>query len=1522
MASKINTPFVAALTTGLLLVAVAVVGTAVFVLKKSGDEYEALGDAALAEGEIEDAIAFYGSAVAHDPTNMGWLEKWSDAIHLGVPEGERAYQERFIEYRSAVREMARVAGDDVERHTRFIDMYFRQASASGWNSQSFAAFNDQVREVLLFFMDPEAPELGAIRRYRGLASADLASAGLADDETIELGRADLELALEADPSDQEAAFALSLFDIAGSNEARTNRRSDLADELFESATTRLSTFAASNRPAVLVELQSVVLSADAAIRRIRSETSDAVEREDLLAQAMPPLRARYNDTVETLLTIPLSEVPIRAWDRLDAADRLTRSGGDRSRLVEVLEARAAEDPSRFRLELMLGRALQREGRFADSLEVFSRVAERRPERVSVNGLLLIGASAGAQAARAESAAQAWESAETDEARAEALEVTRSTLDELRRRLGTEAPEVIKGEARLAFAEGDLEFAQRKILDYRDTPRGDSDISTHWLLGQIAFRRSQLGTAEQSLERVLEMRPGHIGASSVLAEIKLGLVNYEEARELAEGVLSRDPDNRTAADIVRRLDLLTGEVTSDDPVIAALIEADRLARGDGPTPGDVGAAIDSLRAVRERLNDPRISVSLIRLLGGVGRDDEAREVLEDALAAFPEETTLVNLARIVNAESPADALVIQIRENGTDPLKTAMDVFQVYVNAGRRDDAKAALAEAASVSPTDERVLDARLGIAASENDIETVEEVVRIASENDVDGVGGRTYRARLLSLQGENERAVDVISEAAELRPTEVQMWDLLARYQRTAGDLIGSAESFETALQMDPTRVDMLRTYISTLFDLGRFEDALSAARANTRAGRADPGFIEQWVELEARYGTRSVAIAQREQLRSDFPDNRVNSVRLAGLYMDDARWEDAERLIDELREESDDLAAANLAARWEADQGDLAAANVVFSDFIIRQDLETLNAEPFIAFGRFMISRGVSNIGLRALEDGREFQDPDVREADLALSQAYLDLGRFEAAAELLRSLLDSGTSEDDRFIRLGLSEALVRSDRPAEAREVLDGLPEDAARSLETLLLRAKAAAMLEDTRAAEELHDAAVAAAPDSALAYTERARWLATQAGRTDDALADITTAIELAPSDLSPRLLRASIRRSRDDRDGMLEDLVAAVRLNPDRRELVTSVIEELITQERDSDAAALARDLYEQRPGELRLIVGTAESFGRRGNWRRAAELYELAWRQTESRAIIPAFVESLVSQDPPATARGRTLLREVAAEIDSSPELLMSRARLSAADDRIEDAERDASRAFDLSIDQPGGLPTWYASAQRVFDDDADRLIEFLERAEARVRSADRAVWMRANVMLSQASTQTDGEEVLASLIERSSDDGVRRDAAISLGAHLYENQDFQGAVEAWGVALEQFPDDWELLNNLAYVYARELPNLDLAQDYAQRATETNPEAPNAWDTLGLVRLLLGDLEGAEAALLAGLERTVPTSLTSVPLRIHLAQLRLEQGQTDEAATLLGSAEALANALGESAAAYQTELDDLRERLGGAQ
>jgi predicted Zn-dependent protease len=85
-----------------------------------------------------------------------------------------------------------------------------------------------------------------------------------------------------------------------------------------------------------------------------------------------------------------------------------------------------------------------------------------------------------------------------------------------------------------------------------------------------------------------------------------------------------------------------------------------------------------------------------------------------------------------------------------------------------------------------------------------------------------------------------------------------------------------------------------------------------------------------------------------------------------------------------------------------------------------------------------------------------------------------------------------------------------------------------------------------------------------------------------------------------------------------------------------------------------------------------------------------------------------------------------------------------------------------------------------------------------------------------------------------------------------------------------------------NNLAWIYAAEGGNLDVALNLAQTAKRAEPDNPNFIDTLGFVLLK----KGLAASAIPEFQAAVNKSPKNATIQLHLAQAFAAVGQGDNA------------------------------------
>ena len=132
------------------------------------------------------------------------------------------------------------------------------------------------------------------------------------------------------------------------------------------------------------------------------------------------------------------------------------------------------------------------------------------------------------------------------------------------------------------------------------------------------------------------------------------------------------------------------------------------------------------------------------------------------------------------------------------------------------------------------------------------------------------------------------------------------------------------------------------------------------------------------------------------------------------------------------------------------------------------------------------------------------------------------------------------------------------------------------------------------------------------------------------------------------------------------------------------------------------------------------------------------------------------------------------------------------------------------------------------------------------------------------------------------------------ALMVSASLYERiNEFAKAQAAYEKLLSIKPDFPPVLNNLAYLYAERLGELDKAYDLAQRARALQPGDAAIADTLGWILYKRGDYKQA----LALLQESAQNLPNNPEIQFHLGMANYMMGRTEEAQTAFRQAVATA-------------------------
>jgi tetratricopeptide (TPR) repeat protein len=135
--------------------------------------------------------------------------------------------------------------------------------------------------------------------------------------------------------------------------------------------------------------------------------------------------------------------------------------------------------------------------------------------------------------------------------------------------------------------------------------------------------------------------------------------------------------------------------------------------------------------------------------------------------------------------------------------------------------------------------------------------------------------------------------------------------------------------------------------------------------------------------------------------------------------------------------------------------------------------------------------------------------------------------------------------------------------------------------------------------------------------------------------------------------------------------------------------------------------------------------------------------------------------------------------------------------------------------------------------------------------------------------------------------------------NIGAYLtlaqlhMEGQEFDRAMDVYRQVLDQYPNLWPALNNLAFLQSensRDNEDLEMAREIAQKALAQQPQNPVVLDTLGWINYRLGNNGEALALLEQAVEKL---SRDEAVVNYHLAAALHAAGRDAEARVLLEKA-----------------------------
>jgi len=1348
---------------------------------------------------------------------------------------------------------------------------------------------------------------------------------------------DLQRATIADPDDVDSLIGLTHLrtlkvDRDTPEHLEAPRIQALADSLAS-----VEEFLADEPDNIKMRIQRVLLKADMERRRVL-QALEGQERSEALQRLYAGHRQELEEIGRLLLGSAEDQLSVEIVTLYSGLERFINSESPRQNTRRLVDRLIEKDTKNAELLWIAARVAEDAGEPEEALGWYQRIEELDPKPVSFAGMRQYDIRRLAQLSKAEpklGQVMAMGPEVPQEQIDKAMEEVKAFRDEFAASVSDENQRKMMLDGKIARAEGNLEAALRLFKKYNELTERSSPEGL-WYEGVVASQLGQFGVARTALGEMIPIDNSQrrLQAMLTLAQIEARLQNYNEAAQLYKDVLVLSPGLEMAVEGLESINRRLRPELNEDPVLAAIYTAIQMRTGTSEIPGDYAGAIQYLREqVRVHDYDPRIARELASLLLDSNDIAGARMVIEQALERSPENRSLSRMAEALESSDPTQVLLEMIRQSEQSELDKLLTISRIASERGRTELFNRTVEELGQIAPDDKRVIEMRFIAALGNGEMEKARS---LAEHPELSGLERLTFQARIAVTEQNTGRAMELLEQAIAAGAADASVHSMLARLQRDRGQLNDAIGSFERALEIRPDSSSIIFDYVVTLGQAGRFEQALSTARRLQRYGASDPSFMNLWLNLESVYGGeqgKEFAVKQRERMLELDPTNLDNKFQLARLYLGNNQYEDARVLIDQLRAESDNIDVVELDAAWYAEQGrvndrdGLALANEIFSDYIASLP-QPVGAEPYIANAEFMLARGRPDLAEAAAKNAIEQQSSDTMLGSRLLGDLYMRINNFSEAVKAYREVIDAG-ADPDNSISARLMEALVRLERYAEAQTVYESLPESFRNGMVTRLQAAEIALGLGQPDRARQLLDQAVASYPNEPLVYVRRAEMMVGDESLLPDLLSDIGRALSLEANNWRAYRVRAAGYFAVGRRDDALQDLRAAIRLNPMLDQSIFAVLNELLAEPgRSGEAIDMAREVIALRPDDATLMSRIAGLFGSHEQWEHAAEMYGKAWDKRKGVNDGAMYIDMIARSDRPdiqAANRVISSLATMVGDINQSPGLLAAQAIVLQASGREDFARQQITKAFDLSVNNDAELLNWSTNLSRLYEDrPVNEHIAYLKALKRRNTNPVIANWLDffiAQRLLSEDPVPSEGYELVGELQSGSTAQPVRLRAFRQHGSALFSTGGFEQAAHVWRDGLKAFPDDWEMNNNLAYTLSAKLDDPEEALGFGEAAMGQNVTRSEPYETMAGIYTKLGRYEEARQMIEEG-----SNYLRSVPGRVNMlltsGRLALAQSDLIEARSKLSDARSVLRSSPEAYESLEESVETLQQQINSAE
>ncbi len=960
---------------------------------------------------------------------------------------------------------------------------------------------------------------------------------------------------------------------------------------------------------------------------------------------------------------------------------------------------------------------------------------------------------------------------------------------------------------------------------------------NWPIQKARILSSQGKTeeAEALLKQVLKNTPGDKTATLLMGNLLFQRDQLSQAQELAKAALTKNPGDKDLQRFLRVASISDKQKRADE--IRAIMKEVTEAR------------LEEQMTKAEEEKDPFLrEIMLANQYLKRNNTAEARKHMDQAIKLDRKRANYYNFQFALNAKDDkgtrdwarAQECVDFAKTNNLDSLKglsyeaemtnargwEQLNRYRSLVKANKSEEAKKAIDEA-------------KRYFMQSMKACELI--IMEMPNESQTHALLGEAY----FWLDRRNDASVQ-ISKALELnsqnpyalRAICVQQWDAISTKTGTDSDLVNSfVQNLQQAYQQLPwdewiqDRINWLRQQMA-----------------------------KQTEYEEDEKGDAIKAVARREKIRKDKPDDVENLIRLARIY----ETRDAVRDLDKAEEcfqsalakdpgESIVQAYAEFASRTRRIEN----VEKYLKEFAEKQ-AKSGQANGYALLGQFYLLMKNGEKAENSLTQAMKVEDTAARR--LQLAAFYIQTGNLAKAAEWARNTLQTKMdSRQEQIARSLLIDSLLALNDWDQAKSQIDDYLKRYDKAPDGKIFQARLALGMGQMFEAERILNEVLTANANYLDALDLRSTvYLFTW--QYEKARADLELIQKLSPrmSNLAGQIklikLYCEMGRSADA-ERLTRDLIKTA------SEKQTNWLEGI----RTDILPALACSLGEQQYEELLVWMGNATRgyWGwpfERGRYYLMKKKYDLssqafaqAWEAVSNAPVglkmmvLDSYFNALIKS---GTSRSQAKLLETAKKaLTEMPEASSRILIWSAAANYVGGQEQKGLELYLKALStESNPLMVWQSTRNTMLIAiKADKLVESLEKANKTTPGSKNIMIALASSYFS-ADEPAKGEAIYRQLVDSTKNPKDKAMILYFLGQDYTDKGRYTEAVKVLAEARQHDPQDIAVQNNLAYLLVEYLNKSDESMDLIKSAYRSAPNNPDVLDTYGQVLIKSGkDNEG---------------------------------------------------------------------------